>query len=532
MNDEDRITTGDLLKRILRSWVHRRWTIAFTTVGIALATIAGTLYLPNKYTSEATLFAVQQRVPERYVTPTMSADPSQALEAMVQEVLSRPRLLEVIDELGLYGERVGLRTDELIDLIREDLTVEPLERKLGAGTVNAFRITFIAKSPELAHAVTKKLTNLFIAQNLKTRTDQAETTTEFLSEQLENTRAELLTQEQHLRDYKMQYLGQLPEQQAGNLGILGSLQSQLNSVMASRSQAQQQRLYLDSLLSEYQNRGNRASVLRSSTGEMVVPVQLAERELLRLQTERQTLLSTYTARHPDVVKKEQEIEFQREVLKQLRAGRSDMARRDPDSGGAELDSESSMMIAQLTSQLRANKLELDNLAEKEQKIHRDINVYQGRLNMTPVREQQLTSMQRDYDLLKTHYGDLLKKEQESQLAKDLEKRQEGQQFRLAEPPNLPTVPSSPNRLKISLVGLLLGLTFGCGLAFLRELSAPSIHTEEDARQFELPMVVGIPNLLTPIEVRKRSWMRALECCAAFMLAAVVALAEFYVYLQG
>ena len=83
----------------------------------------------------------------------------------------------------------------------------------------------------------------------------------------------------------------------------------------------------------------------------------------------------------------------------------------------------------------ANKrslLAIENLIDKEHKLRTDVDLYQSRLNLTPVREQELTAIQRDYDLLKLHYGELLKKEQESQLATDLEKRQEGQQFRLAD----------------------------------------------------------------------------------------------------
>src|SRR5436309_3369918 len=97
--------------------------------------------------------------------------------------------------------------------------------------------------------------------------------------------------------------------------------------------------------------------------------------------------------------------------------------------------EEDVTVAQLRSQLQANTLEIENLAKKEQKLRTDIDQYQSRLNFTPVREQQLTSMQRDYDVIRQSYGDLLKKEKESQLATNLEKRQEGQQFRLDDPPN-------------------------------------------------------------------------------------------------
>jgi uncharacterized protein involved in exopolysaccharide biosynthesis len=190
-------------------------------------------------------------------------------------------------------------------------------------------------------------------------------------------------------------------------------------------------------------------------------------------------------------------------------------------------------VANVRSQLQANSLEIKNLETKEQKLRADIDQYQRRLNVTPIREQQLTSMQRDYDLLKQHYGELLKKEQESQLATSLEKRQEGQQFRLADPPNLPTLPSSPKRLKISLIALAVGLFAGCGLAFAVEMKNQSFHTEGHvSSRFALPLVVGIPLFFTPAETRSRTRRKVLEWFAGLAVALVVLIAEIYVYKHG
>jgi polysaccharide chain length determinant protein (PEP-CTERM system associated) len=534
-NNEPETEISELLARVAGMLLRRRWPIIGLASTTTLATVAFSLWIPNRYTSEATIFAVQQKVPERYVVPTTTADPSQALEAMVREVLSRPQLLAVIDELGLHTEeKKHLKADELIDLVRRDLKVEPVDRMLGRGEVNAFRIFFTAHSPQLAHSVTQRLTTLFIEQNLKTRADQAVTTTEFLQEQLQTARKDLEVQEQRLRDFKMQYLGELPEQQQGNLGILGGLQSQLDNLLARRSQAQQQRLYLESLLSEYARRRKSPAVVRSSTGEIVTPAQSAESDLVRLQTELKNLLLSYTPRHPDVVKKENEIAQQKTLVDALKSiQRSSAEKRDVPAVEETSEPEQDIGVAQLKSQLRANALEIEDLAQKEQKLRADIDTYQSRLNLTPVREQQMASMQRDYDLRKQHYGELLKKQQESQLATDLEKRQEGQQFRLADPPNLPTVPSSPKRVKISLMGLAGGIALGIALAFLLEFRSPSFHAEEEARrELNLPLVVGIPLLLTPAEERRNSRMRVLEWVAASVVLSVVAVAEFYVYRHG
>ena len=81
--------------------VRRRWWLLLTTSGVFLGTVGLSFLLPNQYLSDATIIVEQQQVPERYVTPTSTSDLSSALQAMTQDVLSRTRLLRIIDEFGL-----------------------------------------------------------------------------------------------------------------------------------------------------------------------------------------------------------------------------------------------------------------------------------------------------------------------------------------------------------------------------------------------------------------------------------------------
>jgi polysaccharide biosynthesis transport protein len=303
--------------------------------------------------------------------------------------------------------------------------------------------------------------------------------------------------------------------------------------MSNRSQAQQQRLYVQSLLNERRRLGRRAPIAGiSSSGQIVTPLETALNDLGRLQAERRTLLTAYTSQHPDVLKKDQEIKAQQNLISELKSTRAVPPPTQERPIESAPDPEEDLGIVQLTSQLQANTFEIDNLAKKEQKLRTEIDQYRSRLNLTPVREQQITSMQRDYDLLRQHYADLLRKEQESQLATNLEKRQEGQQFRLADPPNLPSRPSSPKRVKISLIALFGGLVVGCAFAFLAEIRNASFHTESDVSSLSLPIVIGVPRFFTPAEERNRLWKRGFEWCAGSVLLFAVAAAEYFVYRHG
>src|SRR5580658_8086770 len=218
----------DILDRVKGILIRRRWWILLTAAVVSLATVAALYRLPNRYTSEATLLVVPQQVPSRYVTPTTETNIADALQAMTQDVLSRARLLELIDEFGLYTkERQRLAPEEVLELMRKYIEIKPAaptpehpDRK----DINSFNISFVAEKAALAQQVTSKLTSFFIQANLKTREDQATNTTNFLQAQLENAKNTLAAQEAKLRDFKTQYLGELPEQLQGNLAIFNAAQ--------------------------------------------------------------------------------------------------------------------------------------------------------------------------------------------------------------------------------------------------------------------------------------------------------------------
>jgi polysaccharide chain length determinant protein (PEP-CTERM system associated) len=502
---------SDVLDSLLKLVIRRRWWIITPAFAIILATALVLSHLPNRYTSEARLMVVRQQVPERYVIPTVNTDISQALEAMTHDVLSRTRLMGIINDLNLYQkERSRLAPEQLVALMRRDVSILPMQSNPQHREVNAFQITFTANHPRLAQQVTGRLTNLFIEQNLQTRAEQATTTTAFLREQLEIARTKLLEHEERLRDYKMQHLGQLPEQQQGNLTILAGLQAHRDSLTVSLERAKQQRVTYETLLNGYRS--------------------TAERDLARLESEREQLLAKYTPLHAAVVKKDEEIAHQRSIVESLSDGGAPSAGRRASPGLGIPASERNAIMLQLKAQLEATRMEIDTLSKTEEKVKAEIERYQSRLNLTAVREQQLTSMLRDYDLLKRSYADLLHKEMESQLATSLEKRQEGQQFRVVDPPNLPAVPSSPKRVKINVVAAAAGVGFGLAVAFLIDMRHRCFHSEKSLKQHvPTAWVLGVPLLRTPVETRALRRKLKLEWVAGIVMLLVACAAELYVY---
>jgi succinoglycan biosynthesis transport protein ExoP len=505
---EQETSLNETLRLVLAVVTRHRWWIILPAALISFGTMVALSVIPSRYTSEATLLVVQQQIPQRFVLPTTTTDIREALQATTEEVLSRTRLLAIIDEFGLYAnDRKRLSPEALLGKMQHDIAIQPIEGQSAQRDINSFKISFIANTPQLAQEVTTRLTSLFIQQNTETREHQATTTTDFLREQLEAARSKLTDAEDQVRTFKMQHLGELPEQQAGNLAILSSLQAQLQSTTASLSRSEEQRQYLESLI-QYHS-------------------QTTANELARLKAERTKLLDLYTPQYPAVVKLNEKIAAKEASMSGPQV-RQPATNQDSAANTSVIPADEDISLVQLRGQLETNRFEIQTLFKDEKRLKEQIGEYQQRLNATPVREQQLAGIQRNYDQLKSDYSDLLAKETQSQMAGDLEKRQEGQQFRQVDRPSLPTVPSSPNRIKVSLGGAAAGVALGLALALLMHLRDNTFYSEEDLGQrFALPLVVGVPLLLTSYEERTRSRKRALEWVAGSGIVLAVILAQLY-----
>jgi len=485
--------------------------------------------IPSTYRSGTLILVEQPSVPEKYVVSNIDSDIQHQLDSITQQILSRTRLLRIIDSLGLYPqERKHRGPDELVEMMRKDIEIELShgdDRKL-----SAFNIYYASRDPKMAQAATSELANLFITENLEQRQERSENTTRFLQDQLDQARAKLAAQEAKLRVFKDQHLGELPNQTQSNLQILAGLQSQVQANQDSLNRAKQQNTYLESLINQY-----RAMDHGSKSGE-AGPVGLAEidKELDKLKAQLADLTSHYTDKHPDVRKTKEQIARTEQMRERIVADMNNRA-NDPNPQPAtttQLDPKSAPIL-ELESQLKANRLEIANREAEIKEEQNKINQYQGRLNMAPVMEQQFADITRDYDQSKTDYEALLAKKNQSEMSTDLEKTQQGEHFRMLDPPNLPIRPYKPNRLMLCGAGLAVGLVLGGGFAFGLEKLSGKIYTEREIKKLvPYDVIAEIPTIESLEEQsshRRGVWIAG---AAAVVIVGFILLGSAVTYLYG
>lgn len=507
---------------------RRRWHFLLPFFGGWLLVWAVSWFLPSTYRSATLILVEQPAVPEKFVVSNIDIDIRQQLDSITQQILSRTRLLHIIDGLNLYAEdRKHKSPDDLVEEMRKDVDIELVrgdDKKL-----SAFNIYYENRDPKMAQLATNELANLFITENLEQRQERSENTTRFLEDQLDQYRKKLAEQEARVREFKDKHIGELPSQTQSNLQILGGLQAQLQAQEDSLNRAKQQNTYLESLLNQYR------TLERGKSGDGG-PVGLAaiDRELDRLKAQLADLSSHYTDKHPDVRKTKEQIARTEKMRERIIADRnnagSSPATESPSS--AAMDPKSAPTL-ELESQLEANRAEIANRQAEIKDLQSKVYEYQGRLNRAPVMEQQFADLTRDYEQSKANYDSLLAKKNQSEMSTDLEKTQQGEHFRMLDPPNLPVKPHKPNRLQLCALGLVVGLLLGGASAAGSEMIGGKVHTEREIKKIvPFEIFAEIPALETAAEQAAARRGNLLVGAAAVAILFCIMAGTAITYLHG
>lgn len=480
---------------------RRRWAFIIPAVAITALSIPVVLSLSPTYKSTTLIMVEAQKVPQEFVRTTVTTPIEDRLKTISQQILSRTRLERVIEEFKLYRQDekapeaagwlsrwwagVGAPKAETKRGSRVSLdVVERMQKNIEISVKggNTFSVSYIGDAPETVMNVTNKLASLFIEENLKVREEQAEGTAEFLDSELNSVKTRLEAQEDELKRFKERHMGELPGQLDTNLRTLDRLQFERQRLQDSLKAAEDRYLLLSQQI---------ASTLPA--GERTAPTLLVHLQGLRSRLA--ALRMEFKDEYPDVLLVKKEIAAVEAELK-----RSPKAKASP---APALGPDASLTSFQLADQER----DIKAIKQRQQEVAAQIRQIEQRVERTPLREQQLTQVLRDYENARKSYQTLLDKRQDARIAESLERRQKGEMFRILDPANYPEKPFKPNRTRLLLLGLVVGIGAGVGSALLREQLDPSIQGEDELIQATagIPLLAAIP-LSTP-EAPKRMGRR-------------------------
>jgi succinoglycan biosynthesis transport protein ExoP len=493
-----------------RMFFRRLWFVVIATLAVAVLTAIVVNFLPDRYEAKTLILVDRQKVPDYYVNSTVVASAGDRLDTLKQQILSTARLALVIDEMGLYKELKNKGTqDAIVELMRKQISVTVAAASQEKKGVEAFTVTYSNSNPVIAAHVTNRLASLLIEDNVKNREQSVLGTADFLQKELEDTRQNLKATEDKITDLKRRNANVLPESATSHVQALSSLQLELQNDRDKVSQAEQQKIYLESVLA------NSPAVVNLDAQASPANTSIEDQKA-QLESEVSELRQRYGPNYPEVVKKNNQI---RALDAQLEENKKEVAAKQVKTQPAPIPMKEHNPVVQ--SQIAKLDEEIQKRKDEEAKIEKQIEQHQTELARIPLFEQQISSVMRDYETAQENYKRLADRKFSADMATDMEIRQKGERFEILDPAQVPYKPTSPDRPLLDLMGLAAGLVFGFVGVLALEVSDLSVKTEQEViNHVGAPVFGDVPWLPTPVSNHRRRLHTIFACAGSVLLAAV------------
>jgi polysaccharide chain length determinant protein (PEP-CTERM system associated) len=500
---------------------RRGKTAALTALLIFLASYWLAMALPNVYTSYATVLVEPQAVAEELVRAgVQESDINERLHLMAAEILSRPRLSRIIDEFGLYREESEyMLREEVIDLMRARIHIEPVVPELEQEQsgrreleINEFQIFFDDYNSQVAMGVAQKLANDFIESHIEARVEVSQKSLDFIEGELDRLAERITVIEGDIANVKNENPGKLPEDFNANQRRLERVLGDLSLAKRVLAEAMSDEAFYKSQIS--------SAAAYGGPNDDASPVR--KLELLKLELAEHKSRG-FTDKHPDVVKTRAEIEELEATLAALEG-----TDEDEPLGG-------SLLYQQTQAQARRAVLRRESAEAEIERLEVLTDEIEVAIVGTPAVAEQLDALNREYEHLFESFQDFSNRHLEATVQAQLERRQLGEQFRVLESAFEAFEPSSPNRILILLLGAVLGLGAGVGMALMLETTDTSAHDARTLQQrFQLPVLASIPQIWLESDraALRRKRLREAMATAGLVVFALIGGAVNYLWVNG
>lgn len=533
---DDRLISIDVIGALRR----RKWIgLAVAIIG-AVAATGYVMSMPATYRSTATILIEEPDVPQDLVKSTVSTYANDRLQIIQQRVMTSQHLGEIIDQFGLYGglQQQAAPGSQVLRAMRSNVDLEVVSANLSGQQPNrnrqqpqasiAFTLSFEHGNPEIAQKVANRLTDLYLAENNRTRQEKAAGTTQFLTGQAKKLYGEVQSLEQRLLELRSKYNGSLPEQFSMNTQMLNQAQGQLMQAQAELQVQGEKREFLQSQLSMV---SPYAPVVAG--GQPATP----QAQLMALQMQYSELSARYGVKHPDVIRLQRQIDtLQKQIggsgagmdsqayvalqnqlsdalqrygenhpeVKRLRRQLDEMKIAPQMASGAKQGPPDNPVYIQLQSQLADVNSQIGGLQDRSTSLEANVADLQERILQTPRVEAEYNSLRDQHGVALQRYQSFKDKEADAEVAENMEQQSKGETFSVLEPPQLPDVPERPNRKLLIAVGIFLSGMLAAAAMLAVDLLDPRIFDPKALLHTfgEMPLAT-VPYISTGNEIRNR-----------------------------
>lgn len=495
-----------------------RWV---AVVAAWLICLSGWVYvsqMPDRYQADARVHVDTRSMLRPLLSGlAVQTDVSGRIQLMSRLMFARPNLEKVARMTDLD---LGVKSEEAMERLVKRLHSSMV---IAGGQSDLFTIGFRDPDPKIAKKVVQALLTIFVEQTLGESREDSNTAQKFLEQQIKEYEVRLEAAEKAKENFKRANYPLMP-------GVGGNLYDQIQSLSASLDQArmamQEAIRRRDEVRRQIEDDEPSYIDFANQGGASAGPL---DTRIHALESRLDDLLLKYTRAHPEVVAVKKSLaELNRKRAEQM----ARMMTGSTEGEGAALGAWANPIFQQkklALGEVEANIASIDSrIKTLESKIENLTKQMDDRLKV----ETALRGLNRDYDTLQDNYSKLLSRREQARMSESIEQNTDSVKFRIIDPPQVPTKPSSPDRVILSIGVLMIGILGGAGLAVFLALLRPAFSTVQKLREVaELPVLGSVSMNWIP-DIRQRKWRQFLGLAASFATLLLVFVAVITLAVRG
>lgn len=484
--------------------VKRRYLFISSALLIMSVVVWGSFFLPKQYEAKSTVFIERSVIKDMVKGITITPSVEDKIRVLRYAMLSRESIVNVLKRLDLDAATKNERElEEMINRFQKgtDITIRGND---------LFIVTFKDKDPRRAMEYVNALVRGYVESNVSSKREEAYGANRFITEQVKLYKDKVDKAEEAIIAYRQ------------SKGVYMSVDDRalINEIKAYQAEIDAMRIRRNELVAtrnsiKQQLRGEEpftVAVLntKKSGGSHNAQISMRENRIKQL-------LSSYTENYPEIIKLKAEIEALKAEPKA--ADTSDYS--VPESEMSTLNP----IHQDLKQRLFQSEAELGAIDAKLKQLGAVIARKEGELRNIPAEKMKLAELEKERDSHRVIYEQLLARQGQSEVSKQMEVEDKATTFRIVDPAVVPTKPVSPNRVRLILLGILAGIAGGAGIIFLRETLDSSVKESSTLKQLGLDVIAVIPRIFNAEEearIKKRDRL-VYTIAGVYMLVIVSAL---------
>jgi polysaccharide chain length determinant protein (PEP-CTERM system associated) len=498
---------NQLLGYVEALW-RKRWYIALVSWVLCVPGWIGVVGLPDRYESAARIYVDTDNLLSPLLRGiSVEGNIGQQVDIMQRTLLSRPNIdkLMRMTDLDLQA-KTQAEKDDLYKDIAKRVQISQNQGK------NLFSVSFVDPSPEVAQRVAQSLLSIFVESNVGASRTDIEKARQFLDVQIARYEKQLQTAEAKLADFKKAHLDVLSRGVANG----GSFQQSLDQARAQRAEIKGQ---LDDAISRHDSLQQQLKTVPQflsvdqtpqfiiqNQGEKPLPpaLQSIKQRIDDQQKAIDGMATRFTEQHPDMVAARRQLASMQqqytETEKQLKAN----ADAPGDGSKASKATISNTVYEQIQLKMVEYESTITSLQRHLAEVDDQVARFEQLAATAPNVEAELSTLNRDYGVFRKNYDELIARREAAKLADAVETTGDKIQFRIIDPPQIPSTPSGPPRLFL-MSGVLFGsLAAGLVVAFLMAQLDDTYFSIAGLRNsVALPVLGSVSRILTPSDRRVR-----------------------------